>query len=144
VYEHHQEWTGQDLPMKPSELFKERFITCFIDDPAGVKNRYDVGLDHMTWECDYPHSDSTWPDSPERLARSLEGLPEREINVITHENAMRLFHYDPFSVLDRADCTVGGLRATATDVDTSPKSSGKVIVRPDSPVRIIDLAAKVS
>ncbi|MFI5044580.1 MAG: amidohydrolase family protein [Acidimicrobiales bacterium] len=144
VYEHHQEWTGQDLPMKPSELFKERFITCFIDDAAGVKNRYDVGLDHMTWECDYPHSDSTWPDSPERLAKSLEGLSDHEVNVITHENAMRLFHYDPFSVLDRAECTVGGLRATATDVDTSPKSSGKTIVRPDSPVRIIDLAAKVS
>ena len=144
VYEHHQEWTGQDLPMKPSELFKERFITCFIDDAAGVKNRYDVGLDHMTWECDYPHSDSTWPDSPERLAKSLEGLSDHEVNVITHENAMRLFHYDPFTVLDRADCTVGGLRASATDVDTSPKSSGKEIVRPDSPVRIIDLAAKVS
>ena len=67
VYKHHQAWTGQDLPMLPSELFRERFVTCFIDDAAGVKNRHDVGIDTITWECDYPHSDSTWPDSPELL-----------------------------------------------------------------------------
>jgi predicted TIM-barrel fold metal-dependent hydrolase len=142
VYEHHQQWTGQDLPMKPSELFKERFITCFIDDAAGVKNRHDVGIEKITWECDYPHSDSTWPESPERLARSLEGVPDDEIDAITHLNAMRLFHYDPFSRIPRAECTVGSLRALATGVDTSPRPSGKPVVRPDSPVKIIDLAVK--
>ena len=55
---------------------------------------------------------------------------------------MRLFHYDPFS-RDRPKekCTVGALRAEATGVDTSPKPSGKPVHRPDSPVKIIDLAA---
>ncbi len=144
VYEHHQSWTGQDLPKVPSELFKERFITCFIDDAAGVKNRSDVGLDMITWECDYPHSDSTWPTSPERLMQSLAEVPDDEINLITHENAMRLFHYDPFARIPRDQCTVGALRALATGVDTSPKSSGKAVVRPASPVKIIDLAAGIS
>jgi len=144
VYEHHQQWTGQDLPMRPSELFRERFVTCFIDDAAGVKNRYDVGLDKITWECDYPHSDSTWPDSPERLLRSLDRVPDAEIDAITHLNAMRLFHYDPFARIPREQCTVGALRALATDVDTSPRPSGKPVVRPDAPVRIVDLAAKTS
>ena len=143
VYEHHQAWTGQDLPMRPSELFRERFITCFIDDAAGVKNRHDVGLDKITWECDYPHSDSTWPHSPERLAASLGGVPDDEIDAITHLNAMRLFHYDPFAVLRRQDCTVGSLRARAAGWDISTRSSGKAVTRPDTPVRIIDLAARV-
>jgi predicted TIM-barrel fold metal-dependent hydrolase len=142
VYEHHQQWTGQDLPMRPSELFAERFITCFIDDAAGVKNRHDVGLDKITWECDYPHSDSTWPTSPERLMRSLDGVPDDEINAMTHLNAMRLFHYDPFSAIPREQATVGALRAQATGVDIAEHSSGKPVVRPDTPVRIIDLAAK--
>ncbi|MCX6525641.1 MAG: amidohydrolase family protein, partial [Actinobacteria bacterium] len=106
VYEHHQAWTGQDLPMKPSELFKERFITCFIDDASGLKNREDVGIKQMTWECDYPHSDSTWPESPERLAKSLAGIPDDEIRAITYENAMRLFHYDPFAHLPVEESTV--------------------------------------
>jgi predicted TIM-barrel fold metal-dependent hydrolase len=144
VYEHHQQWTGQDLPMRPSELFRERFVTCFIDDAAGVKNRHDVGVDKITWECDYPHSDSTWPESPERLMRSLDGVPDEEIDAITHLNAMRLFHYDPFARIPRDQCTVGALRALATGVDTSPRSSGKPVVRPDAPIRIVDLAARTS
>ena len=141
VYKHHRLWTGQDLPMLPSELFRERFITCFIDDASGVKNRHDVGIDTITWECDYPHSDSTWPDSPEVLAESLAGVSDAEIDQMTHLNAMRFFSYDPFSIIGRDDCTVGALRERATDVDTSEKSSGRVITRPASPVRIVDLAA---
>ena len=142
VYEHHQAWTGQDLPMKPSELFKERFITCFIDDASGLKNREDVGIKQMTWECDYPHSDSTWPESPERLAKSLAGIPDDEIRAITYQNAMRLFHYDPFAHLPIEESTVAALRKQAIGVDTSPVPSGKEVIRPDTPVRIIDLAAR--
>ena len=134
VYEHHQAWTGQDLPMKPSaSCSSERFITCFIDDAAGVKNRDDVGLDRITWECDYPHSDSTWPDSPERLRRSRStACPTHEINAITHENAMRLFHYDPFSRPRREQCTVGG---AAGDGDRR-RHVAEVVGQDDRPTRL--------
>ncbi len=144
VYRHHREWTGQDLPMLPSELFRERFITCFIDDAAGLKNRYDVGIEQMTWECDYPHSDSTWPESPELLAQTLTGIPDEEVDAITHLNAMRLFRYDPFASIPREQATVGALRGLATDVDVSERSSGKVVSRPDTPVRIVDLAERAA
>ena len=144
VYKHHRAWTGQTLPMLPSELFRERFITCFIDDAAGLRNRDLVGVDMMTWECDYPHADSTWPSSPELLAATLEGIPDAEVDAITHQNAMRLFHYDPFSVIPREQCTVGALRAGASDVDTSERSSGKPIIVPDRPVRIVDLAERAT
>ena len=40
VYEHHRKWTGQDFgDQLPSQVFKDRVITCFIDDAFGVKNR---------------------------------------------------------------------------------------------------------
>ena len=40
VYEHHHKWTGQDFgDMLPSQVFKDRIITCFIDDAFGVDNR---------------------------------------------------------------------------------------------------------
>ena len=142
----HRAWTGQDMPngMLPSELFRERFITCFIDDAAGIKARHQVGLDHITWECDYPHSDATWPESPEWLAKALDGVPDDEVDAMTHLNALRLFHYDPFSTLDRAACTVGALRAGATGVDTVARPSGRVIQRPTTPIRIIDLAERAT
>ena len=45
-----------------------------------------------------------------------------DINRITHLNAMDWFSYDPFAVFDRADCTVGALRAQAGDHDVSIRS----------------------
>jgi predicted TIM-barrel fold metal-dependent hydrolase len=144
VYKHHRAWTGQDLPMLPSELFRDRFVTCFIDDAAGVKNRHDVGIETITWECDYPHSDSTWPASPEMLAESLRDVPDHEIDLMTHLNAMKFFHYDPFSVIPKEQATVGALRSRATDVDVAERSSGREFVRPDVPIRIVDLAERVA
>jgi predicted TIM-barrel fold metal-dependent hydrolase len=121
VYEHHHRWTHQDFGGKlPSEVFREHVITCFIDDPVGVGLRHEIGIDGITWECDYPHSDSTWPKAPEVLWRSLADLPEAEVRKISHENALRAFRLDPFAHRDRAECTVGALRAQAGHVDLSP------------------------
>jgi hypothetical protein len=105
-------------------VWKEHFITCFIDDPVGVRNRHGIGVDTITWECDYPHSDTTWPHAPEVLARSFAGVPDDEINKITHENALRFFRFDPFRHRPKAKCTVGALRAESPDVDLSEKSQG--------------------
>jgi predicted TIM-barrel fold metal-dependent hydrolase len=123
VYQHHHAWTGQDFGDRlPSQLFKERIITCFIDDAFGVANREYLNIDNITWECDYPHSDSTWPQSPEMAQKYLADVPDEEIDKITHGNAMRHFRYDPFAVRPRERCTVGALRAEASDVDTTAVS----------------------
>ena len=58
-------------------------MTCFIDDAAGVRNRDLIGVDTITWECDYPHSDSTWPHAPEKLWKSLGGVPDEDIHKMT-------------------------------------------------------------
>jgi predicted TIM-barrel fold metal-dependent hydrolase len=145
VYQHHKAWTGQDFgDQLPSQLFRERMITCFIDDAVGLENRHHIGVDRITWECDYPHSDSTWPHSPERLEKAIVGIPDDEVDKITHGNAMRDFLYDPFAFRRREACTVGALRAEAKDVDVRERSSGKPVTPPTGPVRIVDLAAKVT
>jgi predicted TIM-barrel fold metal-dependent hydrolase len=126
VYQHHHRWTGADFGGKlPSQVFHEHFWTCFIDDPIGVKLRDDVGVERMMWELDYPHSDSTWPTAPEILWKNLAGLPEDEINKITHQNAMRCFSFDPFQHRPRERSTVRALRSEAADIDTSIKSMGR-------------------
>jgi len=105
-------------------VFRERIVTCFIDDPTGVLIRDRVGIDTICWEADYPHSDSTWPTSPEFLMKSLDGVPDDEINKLTHLNAMRHFRFDPFAVRPREECTVGAPRRQAAEegVDTTPLS----------------------
>jgi predicted TIM-barrel fold metal-dependent hydrolase len=109
---------------KPSDVFKRHFITCFISDKHGLKNRHEIGVERIAWECDYPHSDAVWPESPEYLWNEVKDLPEEEINLMTHGNVMREFRWDPFSILGRENCTVGALRAKALNVDTSPVSRG--------------------
>jgi hypothetical protein len=49
----------------------------------------------------------------------LEGVSDEEIDKMTHLNAMKHFQFDPFSVRPREQCTVGALRAEASDVDIS-------------------------
>jgi hypothetical protein len=56
--------------------------------------------------------------------KSLDGVPDEEIDKITHLNAMRHFRFDPFAVRSREECTVGALRAQAADVDVTPRSAG--------------------
>jgi predicted TIM-barrel fold metal-dependent hydrolase len=137
VYSHHKAWTGQDFgDMLPSQVFSERVVTCFIDDAFGVESRAKLNVDNICWECDYPHSDSTWPQAPEMAMKYLDGVSDAEVNKITHENAIRLFSYDPFSVRAPELCTVAALRAEATDVDTSlmarnPKHERKQVFAAD-------------
>jgi hypothetical protein len=109
--------------MLPSEVFQERVVLCFIDDPAGVELRHRVGMEKICWEADYPHSDSTWPISPETLWASLDGVPDAEINQMTYENAIRHFRFDPFLHRPKELCTVGALRAGARDVDVTAQAS---------------------
>jgi predicted TIM-barrel fold metal-dependent hydrolase len=125
VHRHHHRWTHQDFgDKKPSDLFREHIITCFIDDPVGVQLRHEIGIETITWECDYPHSDTTWPTAPEQLARSLDGVPDADVHAITWQNAVREFRFDPFAHRAREQCTAGALRAESPDVDLALKSHG--------------------
>ena len=129
VYEHHRRWTGADFgTMLPSQAFRRQVLTCFIDDVTGLRNRDAIGVEHISWECDYPHSDSTWPQSPETLMKALTAaaLSDEEIHMITWKNACSFYGFKPFEVRSREQCTVGALRAEAEaeGVDVSPRHYG--------------------
>jgi predicted TIM-barrel fold metal-dependent hydrolase len=128
TYEMHSTWTGQDFKGKvPSEVFREHFLTCFISDPVGVKLRNDIGVDNICWEADYPHSDSMWPGAPEQLHEVLtkNNVPDDEVNKMTFENAMRWYHWDPFTHISREQATVGALRKAAEGHDVSIQALSK-------------------
>jgi hypothetical protein len=105
----------------PSEVFREHFLCCYITDPSGLELRHRMGMAIIAWECDYPHTDTTWPESPEFSWKELQdaGCTPEEVDKITFENACRFFDWDPFAHTTREDATVGALRARATDVDTT-------------------------
>jgi predicted TIM-barrel fold metal-dependent hydrolase len=127
VYQRHNAWTRVDLGGRlPSEVFKEHIITCFVDDEFGIANLDRMNVDMVAWECDYPHSDGSWPRSPEKMFRYLAPLgDDAVIDKITHGNAIRLLHFDPMKSRGRDGCTVGFLRQLARGHDISIQSKGK-------------------
>jgi predicted TIM-barrel fold metal-dependent hydrolase len=125
VYRKQAAWTGQDYrDRRPSDVFREQVVTCFLDDRITPEVAARSGTELMTWECDYPHSDSDWPESPEVALEGMAGLDDDMINRITHENALRIFQLDPYAHRTREQCTVGALRAEAetAGVDTAPRT----------------------
>ncbi|MCC3330675.1 amidohydrolase family protein [Nocardia abscessus] len=120
-----QRWLRRDFGGKlPSEVFREHVLACYVTDKTALKFRHDIGIDNIAWECDYPHSDSIWPDAPEFVLGELQaaGADDTDIHKITWENATRHFNWDPFAHIPKEQATVGALRANATDVDTSTTS----------------------
>ncbi len=120
-----QRWLGHDLGGRlPSEIFREHSLACYVTDPTALKVRHDIGIDIIAWECDYPHSDSIWPDAPEFVLAEMNGagVPDDEINKITWQNTCRFFDIDPFQHIPQEQATVGALRALSPDVDTSVRS----------------------
>jgi predicted TIM-barrel fold metal-dependent hydrolase len=110
---------------KPSEVFRDHILACFITDPSGLELRHRIGIDNIAWECDYPHTDTTWPRSPEFTWAELQqaGVTDKvEIDKITFENACRFYDWDPFQHTPKDQATVGALRALATDVDVTRRS----------------------
>lgn len=124
----HKGWTNSVFSgdTKPSEVFRRHFLNCFIDDIFGLKNLDALNEDMVAYECDYPHSDSLWPEVPEYLWNSVQKLRSELVDKVTHKNAMRFFNFDLFKHHKRETMTVGALRAKAAadGVDVTPKSSG--------------------
>jgi predicted TIM-barrel fold metal-dependent hydrolase len=118
VQETHSAWTKKVFGEGgPKGVFDKHVLCCFIDDRLGIELLDKLNVNNVMWEGDYPHADTTWPYGPEAAMRNLNGLPDDQINLITHENAIRHYQFDPFRTRPRQECTVGALRATATDVD---------------------------
>jgi hypothetical protein len=84
-------WTDD---RRPSEVLGEQLWFCSIDDPStleGVLDRF--GHEHVLLEVDYPHADSTWPDTQTYVHEVLGHLDPAVIDGITHENAEELFRW---------------------------------------------------
>ena len=79
--------------LRPAEILHRNFWFSTIDDPSTLSTRATIGVDHITFESDYPHGDGTWPDTQQVFADVFGALPEDEVAKISHENATSLFRH---------------------------------------------------
>jgi predicted TIM-barrel fold metal-dependent hydrolase len=93
TWDRHRWYQDIDRETRPSDLFRKHFWGCFIDDEHGVRSRELIGIDRITFEVDYPHSDSNWPNTRKRAAEVFADVPDDEVRQIVELNARALFHF---------------------------------------------------
>jgi len=82
-----------NLPMLPSEYFRQNVSVVYIVDEVGAHDRYDIGVSNIMWGPDFPHSSSAWPVDYELGREILEraGARESEIERIMWKNAADIY-----------------------------------------------------
>jgi predicted TIM-barrel fold metal-dependent hydrolase len=80
--------------MRPSDFFRRNVVLSFQEDAVGIRLRDVIGINNMMWGSDYPHSESTFPQSRKILSEILKGVPEDEQAKIAGLNAARIYDFD--------------------------------------------------
>jgi predicted TIM-barrel fold metal-dependent hydrolase len=91
---------GSDLPDPPTSYVRGRVYGCLFDDETGLEARHRIGMDQICFETDYPHADSTFPDS-EKIATAIceeAGLADDEIYKLLRGNAITAFGLERFGI----------------------------------------------
>jgi predicted TIM-barrel fold metal-dependent hydrolase len=83
---------AHNLDREPSEFFAEHVYGCFFADQFGLDNLDRIGVDHVMFECDYPHQDSTWPHTRKVAQEMTHGMDPEVVRRIMRGNAIELYH----------------------------------------------------
>ena len=96
VWEQNRAWGGvaDKVPEPPSTYYYRQVFGCFFDDDHGLDSLDKVGIDNITFETDYPHSDSTWPHTLEMAKKMMSGIDDESIRKIVRGNAIRMLSLD--------------------------------------------------
>ncbi|HML10822.1 MAG TPA: amidohydrolase family protein, partial [Stellaceae bacterium] len=78
----------------PSDFFHRNVVLSFQEDAIGIRLRDVIGVDNMMWGSDYPHSESTFPQSRKILSEILAGVPCDEQAKIVGGTTARVYGFD--------------------------------------------------
>lgn len=73
------------------EIWKRQFYATIEDDQPALRTRDMIGEDRIMWGSDYPHTDSTWPCSPQVLDEMFKDYPDNARQKITRDNVKQLY-----------------------------------------------------
>ena len=96
VWDQHDSWQHSKarIPEPPSTYYYGRVFGCFTADHHGLHSLAEVGEDNICFETDYPHTDTTWPDSKTYVEKILADVPAEQAYKILRGNAIRMLELD--------------------------------------------------
>jgi predicted TIM-barrel fold metal-dependent hydrolase len=77
----------------PSEYWHRNMFAEFMEDEVGIKLLSLIGVENVLWGNDFPHAESTWPQSRAFLDRIFASASAEDRRKVTAENAARLFRF---------------------------------------------------
>jgi predicted TIM-barrel fold metal-dependent hydrolase len=90
--------SGVKLQLLPKEIFRRQMWISFEEENIGLKVLSDIGEDNVMWASDYPHPDSTWPESRAYIEENMRPLiGAAATRKLTCDNAVRLYRLSPRS-----------------------------------------------
>jgi predicted TIM-barrel fold metal-dependent hydrolase len=93
---------GEGWHERPAEVLKRNFWFCTLEDPSTIDTRHRIGVENIMVEVDYPHGDTTWPDTQAVIERAWGHVPADELRMMCCENAARVYRHPlPDAVLPR-------------------------------------------
>jgi predicted TIM-barrel fold metal-dependent hydrolase len=92
VWREHRAWGGvkDKVPEPPSTYYYRQIFGCFFRDRHGLRSLDEVGVDNVTFETDYPHTDSTWPDTKAIATEYMAPFDDETAYKILRGNAIRM------------------------------------------------------
>jgi predicted TIM-barrel fold metal-dependent hydrolase len=75
------------------EVAHRNFVFTSIEDDSAFRQLEVIGEDKVMVETDYPHFDSTWPESQAMIRRECSHLPAATIRKVCFENAARIYRH---------------------------------------------------
>ena len=94
TWEKQRYWTESALKNPPSYYMDNNVWGSFINDRTGILLRNQPGGRNIMWSSDYPHSETTFPNSHQVILRDFEGVPEDDIRDIICNNAKKFLRVD--------------------------------------------------
>jgi predicted TIM-barrel fold metal-dependent hydrolase len=91
TWEKQRYWIGSELKNPPSFYMDRNIYTSFIHDRSAIETRHMPGAKNIMWSTDYPHSETTFPDSEQWIERIFAGVPEADRHMILSERARGFF-----------------------------------------------------
>ena len=92
AFERHRYWlTAGKLSKMPSDYFRENIYVTFQDDWVAFKMMDLCNPRRLMWANDFPHSDSTWPNSQTILQKHAAMLSDEQRNWLLHDNVAALY-----------------------------------------------------
>jgi predicted TIM-barrel fold metal-dependent hydrolase len=107
AFKRHRHSEKLTIDKLPSEYFRRQIYATFFNDHVGGKLFSWWGCDNFMWSNDYPHQNSTWPNSRDVIARDMAHLDAADREKLLNTNVTKLYNLKVPASLPKTATYVG-------------------------------------